>query len=152
MTDWWLGNLIDRLHELNLERETVIALVADHGISLGEHGWTGKVQTALYPVLTRVPLILVHPEHRRAGQASDWFASTHDLAPTLLSMAGVRPPRAHDRRGPLARRSAAGSCPSATTPGAATRTRSSSAPATGCSGATTGPATSSCSTSAATRA
>jgi arylsulfatase A-like enzyme len=92
MTDWWLGHLIDRLHELKLERETVIALVSDHGIALGEHGWTGKVQTALYPVLTRVPLILVHPDHRRAGQASDWFASTHDIAPTLLSMAGVRPP------------------------------------------------------------
>jgi arylsulfatase A-like enzyme len=90
MTDWWLGRLIDRLHDLNLERETVIALVGDHGISLGEHGWTGKVQTALYPVLTRVPLVLVHPSHRRAGHASDWFASTHDVAPTLLAMAGVR--------------------------------------------------------------
>ena len=69
MTDWWLGHLIDRLHDHNLERETVIALVADHGISLGEHGWTGKVQTALYPVLTRVPMIIVHPRRRLAGQA-----------------------------------------------------------------------------------
>jgi arylsulfatase A-like enzyme len=57
---------------------------------IGEHGWTGKVQTALYPALTRVPLILVDPERRRAGQASDFFASTHDLGPTLLRMAGVR--------------------------------------------------------------
>jgi arylsulfatase A-like enzyme len=96
LTDWWLGRLIDRLHELNLERETVIALVGDHGISLGEHGWTGKVQTALYPVLTRVPLVLVHPRHRRAGHASDWFASTHDVAPTLLAMAGVRRPAGMD--------------------------------------------------------
>jgi arylsulfatase A-like enzyme len=92
MTDWYLGKLLDRLHDHNLERETVIALVADHGIILGEHGWTGKIQTALYPVLTRVPMIFVHPDHRRAGQASDWFASTHDVAPTLLSMAGVRRP------------------------------------------------------------
>jgi arylsulfatase A-like enzyme len=92
MTDWYLGKLLDRVHQLNLERDTVIALVADHGILLGEHGWTGKIQTALYPALTRVPLILVHPERRRAGDASDWFASTHDVAPTLLSMAGVRRP------------------------------------------------------------
>ena len=92
LTDHWLGMLIDRLHDLNLERETVIALVADHGILIGEHGWTGKVQTALYPSLTRVPLILVHPEGRRAGAASDWFASSHDLGPTLLSMTGVRRP------------------------------------------------------------
>jgi arylsulfatase A-like enzyme len=92
MTDWYLGHLIDRLHDLNLERETVIALVADHGILLGEHGWTGKIQTALYPALARVPLVFVHPERRRAGAASDWFASTHDVAPTLLSMAGVKRP------------------------------------------------------------
>jgi len=92
MTDDWLGRFLDRLHELNLERDTVIGLVGDHGILLGEHGWTGKISTALYPALTRVPLILVHPQRRRAGQESDWFASTHDVAPTLLSMAGVRRP------------------------------------------------------------
>jgi arylsulfatase A-like enzyme len=92
LTDHWLGQLIDRVHDLDLERETIIALVADHGILIGEHGWTGKVQTALYPALTRVPLIVVDPDHRRAGRASDWFASTHDIAPTLLSMAGVRRP------------------------------------------------------------
>ncbi|HYN91308.1 MAG TPA: sulfatase [Thermoleophilaceae bacterium] len=92
MTDHFLGMLLNRLHDLNLERETVIALVSDHGILLGEHGWTGKVQTALYPALTRVPLVLVDPRRRRAGHDSEWFASTHDLAPTILSMAGVRRP------------------------------------------------------------
>ncbi|MEA2364612.1 MAG: hypothetical protein QOI32_124 [Thermoleophilaceae bacterium] len=92
MTDEWLGNFLDRLRALNLEGDTVIMLVGDHGILLGEHGWTGKISSALYPALTRVPLILVHPQRRRAGQESPWFASTHDVAPTLLSMAGIRPP------------------------------------------------------------
>jgi arylsulfatase A-like enzyme len=93
MTDRWLGVLIDRLHDLNLERQTVIALVADHGILLGEHGWTGKISTALHPALTRVPLVIVDPARRQAGQASRWYASTHDLAPTLLSMLGVPAPK-----------------------------------------------------------
>ena len=92
MTDFWMGNFLDRLHDLNLDRETVIALVGDHGILIGEHGWTGKISTALYPALTHVPLIVVDPQRRRAGQESPWFASTHDVAPTLLSMAGVRKP------------------------------------------------------------
>ena len=92
MTDDWMGRFMDRLHALRLERDTVIALVGDHGILLGEHGWTGKISSALYPALTRVPLILVHPQRRRAGEASDWFASTHDVAPTLLAMAGVSTP------------------------------------------------------------
>ena len=70
MTDDWLGRFLDRLHDLNLERDTVIGLVGDHGILLGEHGWTGKISTALYPALTRVPLILVAPAPppRRAGE------------------------------------------------------------------------------------
>src|SRR5215211_1686842 len=35
MTDDWMGRFLDRLHDLRLERDTVIALVGDHGILLG---------------------------------------------------------------------------------------------------------------------
>jgi arylsulfatase A-like enzyme len=94
MTDLWLGRLLDRLHDLDLERETVIVLVSDHGILLGEHGWTGKVQPGLYPALTRVPFIVVDPRRLHAGRASDFFASTHDIAPTVLSMTDVPAPDA----------------------------------------------------------
>jgi arylsulfatase A-like enzyme len=94
MTDRWLGMLFDRLHDLNLENETVVALVSDHGILLGEHGWTGKISTALHPALTKVPLVVVDPARRGAGQSSNWYASTHDIAPTLLSMMGVKAPEA----------------------------------------------------------
>jgi arylsulfatase A-like enzyme len=68
--------------------------VSDHGILLGEHGWAGKVQAALYPPLIRVPFIVVDPGRRQAGSSSDFFASTHDIAPTVLSMTGVRAPEA----------------------------------------------------------
>lgn len=94
MTDLWLGRLLDRLHDQDLERETVILLVSDHGVLLGEHGWTGKVQTALYPALIHVPFIVVDPRRRRAGRKSDFFASTHDVAPTVLSMVDVPAPEA----------------------------------------------------------
>jgi arylsulfatase A-like enzyme len=92
MTDRWLGVLLNHLHDLNLERETVIGLVSDHGILLGEHGWTGKISTALHPALTNIPMVLVDPSRRRAGTSSNWYASTHDVAPTLLSMMGVKAP------------------------------------------------------------
>jgi len=92
MTDRWLGVLLDRVHDLNLVRVTVIALVSDHGILLGEHGWTGKISTALHPALTRIPMVIVDPARRQAGQSSGWYASTHDLAPTLLSMMDVKAP------------------------------------------------------------
>jgi arylsulfatase A-like enzyme len=96
MTDRWLGVLLDRLHDLNLERNTVIALMADHGILLGEHGWTGKISTALHPALTRIPMVIVDPARRAANTSSNWYASTHDVAPTLLSMVGVPAPEQMD--------------------------------------------------------
>jgi arylsulfatase A-like enzyme len=93
MTDRWLGVLLDRLHDLRLERETAIVLVSDHGFLLGEYGWTGKISSVLHPALIRVPLVVVDPDRRRAGAASPYLAQTHDIAPTLLSLAGVRAPR-----------------------------------------------------------
>jgi len=39
-----------------------------------------------------VPFLVVDPHARRAGQTTDWFAQTHDIGPTLLDMAGVKPP------------------------------------------------------------
>jgi arylsulfatase A-like enzyme len=89
MTDRWLGIVLDKLHALGLENETVVALVADHGYLLGEHGWTGKVASVLHPPLIQVPFILVHPARLRAGASTSWLAQTHDVAPTLLDIANV---------------------------------------------------------------
>ena len=88
MTDHWIGFLIGRLRELALETDTVIVLVADHGHLFGEHGWTGKISSILHPELVHVPLIIVDP---RAGpRKTSYLAQTHDIGPTLLSLAGIR--------------------------------------------------------------
>jgi arylsulfatase A-like enzyme len=92
MTDRWIGVLLERLHELRLERETIIVLVSDHGIFLGERGWTGKISIALHPELAHVPLVVVHPERRRAGRTTPYRASPHDIGRTVLAMTGVEPP------------------------------------------------------------
>jgi arylsulfatase A-like enzyme len=39
---------------------------------------------------------MIHPDRLRAGSHSPYFASTHDIAPTLLSLAGVEVPRGMD--------------------------------------------------------
>jgi arylsulfatase A-like enzyme len=88
MTDRWLGVLLARLRELALEEDTVIVLVGDHGHLLGEHGWTGKIASILHPPLIHVPLIIVDP--RAAPRKTSYLAQTHDIGPTLLSLAGVR--------------------------------------------------------------
>jgi arylsulfatase A-like enzyme len=96
IADKWLGEFIGRFRELGLHENTAVMFVSDHGILLGERGWTGKIAQELHPELIQVPCVMVHPEGKAAGSTSAYFASTQDLAPTLLSMAGVRPPAGMD--------------------------------------------------------
>jgi arylsulfatase A-like enzyme len=93
MTDRWLGVFLDKLDTLGLRNNTIVLLTADHGHLLGDHGWTGKSPTVLHPALIQTPLILADPRRRMAGHTTGYFASTHDIAPTLLAMSGIRPPR-----------------------------------------------------------
>ena len=92
MTDYWLGHLIDRLHDLNLERETVIALVADHGISSASTAGPARSRPRSTPALTRVPMIIVHPRPaaRRPARATSPRPTT--WRPRSSRMAGCRRP------------------------------------------------------------
>jgi arylsulfatase A-like enzyme len=93
MTDRWLGTFLDRFYELGLDENTVIVLLSDHGYLLGDRGYTGKVPSQMHPELAQVPFVIVHPEGKAAGKVSSYFASTHDVGPTLLSMVGLEPRR-----------------------------------------------------------
>jgi arylsulfatase A-like enzyme len=91
-TDYWLGKFLDRFYEMGLAENTVILFLSDHGYLLGERGYTGKVPSQLHPELAQVPFVIVHPDNKAAGKTSTYFASTHDVGPTLLSMVGIKPP------------------------------------------------------------
>ena len=93
MVDRWLGRFLDRMEELGLFENTLLILLSDHGVAHGEHGYTGKVPSALYPELTDIVFLLRHPEGKGSGKGSDYYASTHDVAPTILSFLGVETPQ-----------------------------------------------------------
>jgi arylsulfatase A-like enzyme len=67
-------------------------MLSDHGYLLGERGYTGKVPSQLHPELAQVPFVIIHPDGRAAGTMSSYFASTHDVGPTLLSLVGLKAP------------------------------------------------------------
>jgi len=94
MMDTWLGNFLDKMAELNLFENTLLILLSDHGHAFGEHGFAGKVPAALYPELTDITYMIRHPSGKGAGQTSDYFASTHDVAPTVLGALGIEAPSA----------------------------------------------------------
>jgi arylsulfatase A-like enzyme len=84
MTDRWFGRFIDTLDSSDFAKETLLVVLSDHGVALGEHDATGKPFWALYPELTDIPFMIRHPEGTRGGETSDYYASTHDVAPTIL--------------------------------------------------------------------
>ena len=96
MMDRWLGRFLDKLEELNLFENTLLILLSDHGHAFGEHGFAGKVPAAMYPELTDITFFIRHPEGKGAGEASDYYASTHDVAPTVLGSLGIEPQKPMD--------------------------------------------------------
>jgi arylsulfatase A-like enzyme len=89
MMDRWLGKFIERAHDLGVMEKTLFVVVSDHGHLLGEHGYTGKLAYALYPELTDIVFMVRRPQGDGAGQSSDFYVSTHDVAPTILGYLGV---------------------------------------------------------------
>ncbi|HLL98730.1 MAG TPA: sulfatase [Rubrobacteraceae bacterium] len=96
MTDRWLGRFLETLDSSDFAQETLLVVLSDHGVALGEHDATGKPFWALYPEITDIPFFVRHPEGRGAGETSDFYASTHDVAPTILGFLGVEPEQPMD--------------------------------------------------------
>jgi arylsulfatase A-like enzyme len=92
LVDAWLGNFLDRLANLGLAENTVVVLISDHGVLLGEYGWVGKRYSEIHTELSQVPMLIRHPEGKAKGRASGYRASTHDVGPTVVSLLGYDPP------------------------------------------------------------
>jgi len=97
LTDRALGELLERLDAAGILENAVIAVVADHGELLGEHGyffghWDVFDETA------RVPFLLVDPSGRFAGHAVESTVRTADLLPTVLAWLGLAAPEPIDGR------------------------------------------------------
>jgi arylsulfatase A-like enzyme len=90
--DEWIGRLMNKLADEKLLDETVVYYTSDHGLTLGENGVMGKHGARAQWHIYHVPAMIRHPEGKLAGQTHDYFASSHDVAPTLLSFMGVRAP------------------------------------------------------------
>jgi arylsulfatase A-like enzyme/Tfp pilus assembly protein PilF len=85
--DAQLGRVFKALQEAKIYDKTIVAFVSDHGESLGEHG-EGEHGFFLYNSTIHVPLI-IKPATQQPGRSIDSVASTVDVAPTLLQLAGV---------------------------------------------------------------
>ncbi|KAA3658800.1 MAG: acetylglucosamine-6-sulfatase [Calditrichaeota bacterium] len=90
--DRLVGNLRNRLKELKIDENTVIVYSSDHGLFEGQHGLGGKA--LCYEKVTKVPMIIHDPRLPKSkhGKVSDALVQSIDIAPTILSMAGIDRP------------------------------------------------------------
>ena len=80
--------MLDKLRQLALLDSTVIAVIGDHGESLGDHGEETH-SMFVYDAAVRVPLILWRPGRLPADLIVSRPVSAIDLPPTLLELAGA---------------------------------------------------------------
>ena len=87
-----VGRLRQSLARRGLAERTVIVFSSDHGLLMGEYGMGGK--SLLYDLATRIPLVIYDPglPKARRGRTINAFAISADIAPTLLSYAGLKAP------------------------------------------------------------
>jgi arylsulfatase len=88
--DEGIGAIVQALRDGGILDNTLIAISADHGELLGDHGGWGK--RSFYEGSVTVPLLMHWPAGLPAGAVRQSPASTVDLFPTFLAAAGIQPP------------------------------------------------------------
>lgn len=85
LMDGYVGELLERLKNDGLARNTVVVFIGDNGQCLF------RSKQFLYDGGIRVPLLIAWPDRRRAGTVDDQLVSGIDLSAALLGLAGIKP-------------------------------------------------------------
>ncbi|MGD9498587.1 MAG: sulfatase [Armatimonadota bacterium] len=88
--DHQFGRLMAALEELGRARDTVVVLLADHGLSLNDH-FQWRHGPFLFDQVTNIPMIWRVPGGAR-GAVSEEMVEGVDVMPTILELCGVEAP------------------------------------------------------------
>ncbi len=90
LQDQGIGKVLDLLERKGLAENTVVIYLSDHGRGLPrEKRWC-------YEAGVHLPLVVRWPGHLQAGVVSQRLVSWVDIAPTILSIAGVDVPSEYE--------------------------------------------------------
>jgi len=88
LVDKGVGRILGFLREARLFEDTLIVLVSDHGVFLGEHGFFKKPPILLDPLM-RSSLIVSWPKGIPAGRETKPLVQLCDVMPTILELLGL---------------------------------------------------------------
>ncbi|MHC4628100.1 MAG: sulfatase family protein [Planctomycetota bacterium] len=89
-----LGRVLRYLDETGLSKSTLVVYMGDNGFELGEHGFYDKRDA--FEESIRVPMLAYAPGMIEPETKVTEMVQNIDIAPTLLAVAGVQPPKAAD--------------------------------------------------------
>ena len=89
--DAQIGKVLDAMDRLNLWKDTVVIVMADHGYNLGEHNWWNK--NVLYDHSCRVPLMVYAPGETAEGKTCHSIVESLDVFPTITDICGLTSPK-----------------------------------------------------------
>jgi arylsulfatase A-like enzyme len=88
-----VGRILQKLEEQGRLNNTIVIYTADHGLTLGHHGFWGKGNSTrplnMHETCLRVPLIWRWPGMAKAGYAVTQSVSHYDTFRTVCEVAGV---------------------------------------------------------------
>jgi len=86
--DHGIGQLWDKLKELNIDNNTLLIFTADHGDLLGAHGAWNKQQP--YQESIKVPFLIHYPALlNKEKQTNDILLNSPDIMPTVLGLCKI---------------------------------------------------------------
>jgi len=88
-TDFLFGRIIAKLKDTNLQKNTIICFLADHGELLAEKDKFGHANDYMLNSVLRVPCIIFHPELKEKILVESNISQVNIL-PTILEMIGVK--------------------------------------------------------------
>jgi len=90
--DMAIGRLLDELKKSGRDKNTVVIIMGENGVFVGERGFGGKY--LLYEPSIRTPFIIYNPQspESRKGIILEQMVLNLDIAPTILEFAGIENP------------------------------------------------------------
>jgi arylsulfatase len=86
--DRGLRLLVDAVDDLDLWKNTVVVVTADHGEMAGSHGGLRGKGPFAYELNSHIPLLIAHPAYE-GGKSVTALTSHLDLLPTFVGMTGL---------------------------------------------------------------
>ena len=96
LVDRWLGYFLEKMRNLNLMENTLIAIISDHGHCIGEYNLVGKQGHPMSREIADLVLMIRHPSGEGSGTTCESLVYNYDLPATILARLGIDPEKPMD--------------------------------------------------------